>query len=202
MPFLASLVARDARRHHDLVGDVAVNAEALLAVEDVAGAVLLRGRRHVGEIVARLPLDMREGEQRLAGRDLRQHVVARGFARAEPQEAAAENDGGEDTAPARARARTPPSRSWSRPARRRCRHAPRRTGARSGRDRRTASTARGSSRRSPSCISCAPRSRSAASSAARRCLSAGVVLPKVRSPCGLRTCPSLSSCPRAGAGIQ
>ena len=48
--------------------------EALGAVEHVAGAILARRRRDVGQIVARLPLDMREGKHEVAARDLRQQT--------------------------------------------------------------------------------------------------------------------------------
>src|SRR6476661_7074355 len=53
---LAALIAREARRHDELVGGIAMDGEALLAVEHIARAVFLRRRRDVGEIVARLPL--------------------------------------------------------------------------------------------------------------------------------------------------
>ena len=199
MPFLVALVARDARRHDQLVGAVAVQHEALRAVEHIAGAVLLRRGRDVGEVVARLPLGMREGEQRLAGRDLRQQ---RRPARRRSRRAAGSRRRARrsrNTARARARGRTPPSRSWSRPA------PPPMP---------PCSSANGSAvqaeldillpqRAAPAvrllpCISCAPRNRSAASvsrstlSFSRRCSSESSK--SMITPC----MPMLPSCPRAG----
>ena len=57
---LGPLLARDARRDDELVGDVAVNGETFLAIEHITSPIFLRRRRHVGEIVARLPLDVCE----------------------------------------------------------------------------------------------------------------------------------------------
>ena len=59
----------------------------------VAGTVAARARRHVGEIVARLPLGMGEGKNEIAARDLRQQIGAHRLAAAEPQQSAGENDG-------------------------------------------------------------------------------------------------------------
>jgi hypothetical protein len=88
-------------------------AEALLAVEHIARAVFLRRRRDVGEIVARLPLDMRECEQRFAGRDLGQQLGRHGIARPMAQETTPSTTVARYGSSAEARGRTPPSRSWS-----------------------------------------------------------------------------------------
>ena len=69
-----------------------MDSEAFLAGEHVTRAVLLCRGRDIGEIVARLALGMREGEQCFTGRDLRQHIALHRVACAAPQEAAAEHD--------------------------------------------------------------------------------------------------------------
>ena len=115
----------------ELVGAVAVQHDALLAVEHAAARRRASRRgRDVGEVVARLPLGVREREQSacpsaicgssalLLRRRCRRGAASRRRARRS-----------RDRARARARGRTPPSRSWSRPARRRSRRAPRRTAA-------------------------------------------------------------------------
>ena len=69
--------------------------DAFRAVQDPGGAGLARGRGHVGQVVARLALDMGEGELQLARRDLRHQRAALGARCGAAQQAAAQDDGGE-----------------------------------------------------------------------------------------------------------
>ena len=72
--------ARDARRHDQLVGAVAVQDDALLAFQGVAAlAVGARGGGGVGEVVARLPLLVRQRQRQPALGDGR-HQLARSSA--------------------------------------------------------------------------------------------------------------------------
>ena len=92
MPFLARCSPDTRADTISLSATSPWSSEALLAVEHVTRAVLLRRGRDIGEIVARLALGMREGEQCFTGRDLRQHIALHRVACAAPQEAAAEHD--------------------------------------------------------------------------------------------------------------
>ena len=72
MPSRSRRSPDDARRDQQPIGAVAVQHDALGAVQHPAAAVLPRGGGDIGEVVARLPFDMREGQLQLALRDLRQ----------------------------------------------------------------------------------------------------------------------------------
>ena len=87
-----ALPTRGARRDDELVGRIAVQHDALLAVDDPSVAVALRRGGDVGKVVARLALGMGEGEPQAAVGDLRQQVVALLVAAAEADESAAEHD--------------------------------------------------------------------------------------------------------------
>ena len=90
-----ALPAGKPRGHHEFVRAVAVQHQALGAIKDVAAAVAARRYRDVGQIVARLPLDMGERQDEVAARDLRQHICSYRVAGAEPQQSAGEHHGGE-----------------------------------------------------------------------------------------------------------
>src|SRR6516164_102057 len=81
--------------HDQLVGGIAVEHEALLSVDDVAHAVALGAGRYVGEVVARLALGVREGEQHAALGDFRQDRVALCLTAGVAQQAAGEHHGRE-----------------------------------------------------------------------------------------------------------
>ena len=116
-------IAGDARRHQQPIRTVAVQHDALGAIQHPFRAVLPRGGGDIGKVIARLSLDMREGQFQLALRHLRHQCLlllrrcrraATGRRRGSPWQ---------NTAPAPGRGRMPPSRSSSRPRRRRSRHA-------------------------------------------------------------------------------
>ena len=95
MPIAIPPLAGDARRHQQSIGAVAVQHDALGAIQHPRRAILPRRGGDIGEVVARLPLDMRERQLQLALRDLRQQrLLLRGVAGA-PQQSAAQDDGGE-----------------------------------------------------------------------------------------------------------
>ena len=66
---------------------------ALGAVQHPAAAALLRGGHHVGHVVARLPLAVRERELHAAVGDRRQHARLLRLAAAETHRGAAQHDG-------------------------------------------------------------------------------------------------------------
>src|SRR5260221_676425 len=84
--------AGGARRDDDAVGAFAVQHHALLTAEHEAGGDRLRRGRDIGEVVARLPLGMGEGEAEIAGGDRRDHLLALRRAAGKAKEAAAEHD--------------------------------------------------------------------------------------------------------------
>ena len=142
--------AGGAGRHEDRVGAVAVQDDAFLAVQNESRRRrAARGRRDVEQVVARLPLRVREGERMLSGRHPGQ--VLRLSAPRCRRAAATRRRERPSRGKARGRAsgRRPPSPSWSRPARRRSRHAPPRRAARAGRAPRRRSRAPGSSPQAP-----------------------------------------------------
>src|SRR5207253_11325150 len=49
----AALIAREARRYDEMVGDIAVQHQAFRAIENIAAAALLRRGGDIGEVVAR-----------------------------------------------------------------------------------------------------------------------------------------------------
>ncbi len=65
-------LARDAGADDEFLGAVAVQHNAFGAVQHPAAGLGFCCRQHVGEVVARLPLAMREGELQIASGDLRQ----------------------------------------------------------------------------------------------------------------------------------
>src|SRR6266702_128567 len=86
----------DAGTDQKLVGAVAVQHQRLGAVEHEAGAVAARAGGHVGEMIARLALAVRERQQQAAVADLRQQRRALLVAAAVAQQPAAEHHRGEE----------------------------------------------------------------------------------------------------------
>ena len=85
-------LARGAGADDQRVGAVAVQYDALRAVDDPAIALAGRLGQHVRQIVARLPLAMREGEQLFARGDLRQQRALLRVIAGEAQRGAGQHD--------------------------------------------------------------------------------------------------------------
>ena len=88
-----ALSAGKPRRDDEFLRAVAVQHQALGAVDDETRAIAPRAGGDVGEIVARLPLGVREGDYEIAAGDLRDQFGAHRLAAAEPQKSAAEHHG-------------------------------------------------------------------------------------------------------------
>ena len=69
--------------------------QSLGAVEHVGRAITARFCHDVGEVVAGLPLGVSEGEQQVAGGNLRDQLGPQRLAAAKPKQTAAEHDGRE-----------------------------------------------------------------------------------------------------------
>src|SRR5207302_7322786 len=95
LPIFAAIPG-DAGTDQKLVGDIAVQHQRLGAVEHEAGAVAARAGGHVGEMIARLALAVRERQQQAAVADLRQQRRALLVAAAVAQQPAAEHHRGEE----------------------------------------------------------------------------------------------------------
>jgi hypothetical protein len=92
---LLALAAADARRNDKALCAVAVQHQTFGAVEHVTRSFAARRGGDIGEIVTRLPFTVRERQDQIAGGDLRNKFAAQRFARAKPQQTAAQHHGGE-----------------------------------------------------------------------------------------------------------
>jgi hypothetical protein len=82
------------RRHQQPIGAVAVQHHALGAIQHPVAAVPPRGCRDIGDVVARLPFDMRERQLQLALHNLRdQRLLLLDAGQPSQQTAAQDNRG-------------------------------------------------------------------------------------------------------------